>query len=84
MKEKFEFLKNYNTSNVSDKKNKNLVSVVKSSHNDKKDIKLKDLEKYLKNFNKHVSQKYKIHVDIVGLLETDPAKVIKVLDSDKN
>lgn len=44
-------MKNYNTTSVSDKKGgKNLVSVVKSSHNDKKLVTLNELKKKIDKY----------------------------------
>ena len=85
--EKFDFLKRYDTTNVSDqKKNGTLISVVKKSHVDKDLLSLSEVKKLLtdKAFKKNKNQKCRIKVDIVGLLETEASKVIKVLDTENN
>ena len=63
-----------------------MVSVVKQSHYDKEFLNLKEVEKLLSNkeFKKNKNKKCRIKVDIVGVLETDASKVIKVLDTKNN
>lgn len=77
LQKKFPFLKKYNLADSS-KKDQKTVSVVKTTLNNKEIISIKKLKKIFEG-KKNLNEKFKIEGYIMGIMETNPTKVIKKL-----